>query len=424
MARRSFASSTPSPEARKRKWMAVKRLGASARRSPATSMRSVASVARIFSRMSTTSMPLQDAAASSSCSGGDGPSSPWPSLTACGPPATPPRNACPPSQRHRHALRRVAGHADAPWLSAHGPTLDAAPPGSSPRSRTGRRRPWPTRRPEQLRVEQEGHQRRPVGPSVTALPPARAGIDAGRPRTVTTMNATVATTSLSSNPAISYHASRPDAATTPNAATMKSLSVTGSTNTPSRDGPSRRAIQPSTRSDAAARAQDDEARVPVRQQHERHAEGHAERRQHVGHAPLRSCLLASGARASFGHTPPLRACGAHAAPSAPGIRPSRRNIHDGACRPFRLTHARYRGDSLWRTRSAPAPHHAVGAEGDAARRPEAAALLGARRGGRRGPAARRARGEPAQAGGGSGGAPVPGPARPRVHSTAGLPRTR
>src|SRR5512146_89323 len=91
-------------------------------------------------------------------------------------------------------------------------------------------------------------------PTVTALPPRRAGMALARRVTAVTTKATVATMSRSSTPTTSYQASCPEKAPTPKAEAMKSLSATGSSTAPSRDDPKRRAMGPSRRSVAAATA--------------------------------------------------------------------------------------------------------------------------------------------------------------------------
>src|SRR5512143_218410 len=91
-------------------------------------------------------------------------------------------------------------------------------------------------------------------PTVTALPPRRAGMALARRVTAVTTKATVATMSRRSAPTTSYQANCPEKATTPKAEAMKSLSATGSSTTPSLDDPKRRAIGPSSRSVTAATA--------------------------------------------------------------------------------------------------------------------------------------------------------------------------
>ncbi len=89
--------------------------------------------------------------------------------------------------------------------------------------------------------------------TVTALPPARAGIALGRRDTNVTTNATVATRSRSSTPRISYHSSRPLDRHDAERGEHEQLVGHGiEDGTPMDELPKRRAICPSSRSLAAA----------------------------------------------------------------------------------------------------------------------------------------------------------------------------
>src|SRR5882724_11326838 len=98
MARRALPSSRPVPRSWKVKRIERNRLGASARRTPATPIRSELRPTCIFSRIDTTSDPEQAAAARSSVSIGPGASALSPSTSVAGPPVSPPRKRMPPSQ--------------------------------------------------------------------------------------------------------------------------------------------------------------------------------------------------------------------------------------------------------------------------------------------------------------------------------------
>ena len=110
----------------------------------------------------------------------------------------------------------------------------AAPPGSNPRWRRGR--PPSVAQASGRRCGESARKATSVSTcaTVTALPPARAGMARGRCETKVATNATVATMSRSSTPTISYGSSRPLNATTPNAEAMNSLSATGSITVPKR----------------------------------------------------------------------------------------------------------------------------------------------------------------------------------------------
>ena len=76
-----------------------------------------------------------------------------------------------------------------------------------------------------------------ICPTVTALPPARAGMARGRRETIVAAKATAAMMSRRSTAAISYSSSLRLTATTPNAEAANSLSATGSMRVPNRELP-------------------------------------------------------------------------------------------------------------------------------------------------------------------------------------------